>query len=80
MTFSELIEQARIERDNVAAQLHSLDAALAALTKIGIAAAMPKVTTGRKWTPEQKARLSASLKRAFAAKKAGHKPSPKPKG
>ena len=34
MTFSQLIEQTRIERANVAAQLHSLDAALAALSKI----------------------------------------------
>jgi hypothetical protein len=79
MTFSELIEQVRIERTNVAAQLSSLDAAMAALTKIAIAPAAPKATTGRTWTPEQKAKLSASLKRAFAAKKAGQKPISKAK-
>jgi hypothetical protein len=80
MTFSQLVEQVRMERANVAAQLQSLDAALAALTKIAIAPAVPKVTTGRTWTPEQRAKLSASLKRAFAAKKAGHKPTSKAKG
>jgi hypothetical protein len=68
MTFSELIEQVKIERVNVAAQLNSLDAALAALTKIATA---PEATTGRTWTPEQRAKLSASLKRSYAAKKAG---------
>jgi hypothetical protein len=73
MTFSELIEQVKIERANVAAQLSSLDAAMAALTRIAIAPAAPKATTGRTWTPEQKAKLSASLKRAFAARKAGQK-------
>jgi hypothetical protein len=80
MTYSELIEQVRIERANVAAQLNSLDAALAALTKITISPAGSKATTARTWTPEQKARLSASLKRAYAAKKAGLKPSSKGKG
>lgn len=80
MTFSQLIEQTRIERANVAAQLHSLDAALAALAKIATAPAVPKAKTGRTWTPEQKARLSVSLKRAFAAKKAAHKPTSKAKG
>jgi hypothetical protein len=80
MTFSQLIEQTRIERANVAAQLHSLDAALAALSKIATAPAASKAKTGRTWTPEQKARLSVSLKRAFAAKKAGHKPTSKAKG
>lgn len=80
MMFSELIEQTRIERANVAAQLHCLDAALAALTKIATAPALPKAKTGRTWTPEQKAKLSASLRRVFAAKKAGHKPTPKAKG
>jgi hypothetical protein len=80
MTFSELIEQTRIERANVAAQLQSRDVALAALNKIATGAAIPKATTGRTWTPEQKAKLSASLKRAFAAKKADVKPSSKAKG
>jgi hypothetical protein len=80
MTFSELIEQTRIERANVAAQLYCLDAALAALTKIATSPAAPKAATTRTWTPEQKAKLSASLKRAYAAKKAGLKPSSKAKG
>jgi hypothetical protein len=71
MTLSELIEQVKIERANVAAQLNTLDAAMAALTKSAITVAAPKATTGRTWTPEQKAKLSASLKRAFTAKKAG---------
>lgn len=79
MTFSQLVEQTRIERANVAAQLHSLDAALAALTKIATAPAIPKAKTGRTWTPEQKARLSVSLKRVFAAKKAARKPIAKAK-
>ena len=34
MTFSQLIEQTRIERAKVAAQLKNLDAALTALTKV----------------------------------------------
>jgi len=80
MTFPELIEQVKIERVNVAAQLQSLDAALAALTKIATSPGIPKATTARAWTPEQKAKLSASLKRAYAAKKAGLKPSSKAKG
>jgi hypothetical protein len=37
MTFSQLIEQTRIERANVAAQLRILGAALAPLTKIATA-------------------------------------------
>jgi hypothetical protein len=80
MTFSELIEHVRIERVNVAAQLNSLDAALTALTKIATAPAVPKATSGRTWTPAQKAKLSASLKRVFAVKKAGLKQSSKAKG
>jgi hypothetical protein len=79
MTFSELIEQVKVERANVAAQLNSLDAALAALTKITIAPAGSKAITARTWTPEQKAKLSESLKRAFAAKKSGQKPTSKAK-
>jgi hypothetical protein len=78
MTFSELIEQTRIERANLAAQLHCLDAALAALTKIAIAPAVaPKAAIARTWTPERRAKLSASLRKSFAAKKAGLKPSSK---
>jgi len=70
MTFSQLIEQTRIERAKVAAQLKNLDAALTALTKVETVPATPKAVTGRTWTPEQRAKLSASLKRVFAAKKA----------
>lgn len=80
MTISQLIDQAQIERANMAAQLQNLDAALAALTKIATAPALPKAATARTWTPERKAKLSASLKRAYAAKKAGLKPSAKAKG
>lgn len=79
MTFSELIEQVRIERTNVAAQLSSLDAAMAALTKIATAPIAPKAATARTWTPEQKAKLSTSLKRAYAAKKAALKATSKAK-
>lgn len=68
MAFSQLIQQTRIERDKIAAQLQNLDAALAALTKIETVPTTPKAGTGRTWTPQQKAKLSASLKRAFAAK------------
>lgn len=79
MTFSELIEQTRIERNNVAAQLHCLDAALAAFTRIAPASGISKAKTARTWTPEQKAKLSASLRRVYAAKKAGLKASAKGK-
>jgi len=73
MTIAQLVEQTRIERARMAAQLQSLDAALATLTKIAVGATEPKGGTGRVWTPEQRAKLSASLKRAFAAKKAVRK-------
>ena len=80
MTIAQLIERARIERAKMAAQLRNLDAALAALSKIATAPAAVKTGTGRTWTPEQRAKLSASLKRAFAAKKAAaRKSSSKPK-
>jgi len=80
MTFQQIIEQTQIERAKVATQLDNLDAALAALNKIATAPAVPQAKTRRTWTPEQKARLSASLKRVFAAKKAAHKPILKAKG
>jgi hypothetical protein len=70
----------RIERDKTAAQLRNLEAALAALNKIETVSATPKAKFGRTWTPEQRAKLSVSLKKAFAAKKAGSKASSKPKG
>lgn len=72
MTLSQLIEQTRIERDKTAAQLRNLDAALDALTKIETGSGSPK-KFGRKWTPEQRARLSESIKRAFAKKRAARK-------
>jgi len=73
MTLSQLVQQTRIERDKAAAQLRNLDAALAALTKIEAASGTPKAKFGRAWTPEQRQKLSASLKKAFAAKKAARK-------
>ena len=79
MTIAQLIERARIERAKMAAQLHNLDAALAALSKIATAPTGPKARTGRTWTAEQKAKLSESLKKVFAAKKAAPKSLSKPK-
>ena len=79
MTLSQLIEQTRIERDKTAVQLRNLDAALGALTKIDTAPGAPRTKFGRTWTPEQRAKLSASLKKVFAAKKAGRKAISKPK-
>lgn len=73
MTIAQLVEETRVERAKIAAQLQRLDAALAALTKIATGSAAPKASTGRVWTPEQRAKLSASLKRAFAAKKVARK-------
>jgi len=80
MTISQLIEQARIERANLAVQLQNMDAALVALSKITTSPGVPKTATARTWTPEQKAKLSASLKRAYAAKKVGLKTGSKAKG
>ena len=73
MTIAELVEQTRIERAKMLAQVQSLDAALAALSKISTGSTAPKPNTGRVWTPEQRAKLSASLKRVFAAKKSARK-------
>ena len=69
MTLDQLIEQVRVERTKAAVQLSTLDAALAALTKATAPTAAPKVGTGRVWTPEQKMKLSAALKKRWAAKK-----------
>lgn len=66
MTFSQLIEQTRIERDRALSHVERLDAALEALSKV---AAVGPEKKGRVWTPEQRAQLSASLKRAYAAKR-----------
>jgi hypothetical protein len=80
MTFSQLVEQTRIERDKATAQLRNLEAALAALNKIETVSATPTAKFGRTWTPEQRAKLSVSLKKVFAAKKAVSRASSKPKG
>jgi hypothetical protein len=70
MTLDQLIEQVRAERANAAAQLSTLDAALVALTKAtGVTAQVPGARKGRVWTPEQKAALSAAMKKRFAAAK-----------
>lgn len=71
MTLDQLIEQVRAERVQVTGYLQKLDSALAALTK---ATAVPTAapaggTAGRVWTPEQKMKLSAALKKSWAAKK-----------
>ncbi len=70
MTLTQLITQTRVERAKAAAQLRTLDAALAALTKA--TASTPLVPTpvkGHVWTPEQRAQLSATMKKRFAAAK-----------
>jgi hypothetical protein len=70
MTLDQLIEQVRVERANAAAQLSTLDAALAALTKTtATRAPAPGARKGRAWTPEQRAQLSAAMKKRFAVAK-----------
>ena len=70
MTLDQLIEQVRVERTKAAAQLSTLDAALAALTKATAVTTMtPGARKGRVWTPEQRAQLSAIMKKRFAAAK-----------
>jgi hypothetical protein len=71
MTLDQLIEQVRAERAQATGYVQKLDSALAALTK---ATAVPIAaptggTAGRVWTPEQKMKLSAALKKSWAAKK-----------
>lgn len=69
MTLDQLIEEVRVERTKAAAQLSTLDAALAALTKATPAPTTAPKGTGRVWTPEQKMKLSAALKKRWAATK-----------
>ena len=67
VTITQIIAQTRVERAKAAAQLRTLDAALAALTKLtGVSVLAPKRTSGRVWTPEQRAQLSAIMKKRFA--------------
>ncbi|HEX3742215.1 MAG TPA: hypothetical protein VHV29_21130 [Terriglobales bacterium] len=67
MTITQIIAQTRVERAKAAAQLRTLDEALAALTKLTSASASaPKPARGRMWTPEQRAQLSAIMKKRFA--------------
>lgn len=70
MTLDQLIEQVRVERTKAAALLSTLDAALAALTKAtAVTAQAPGARKGRVWTPEQRAQLSATMKKRFGAAK-----------
>lgn len=70
MTLDQLIEQVRVERTKAAVQLNTLDAALAALTKAtAMTPPAPGSRKGRVWTPEQRAQLSAIMKKRFAAAK-----------
>ena len=70
MTLDQLIEEVRVERTKAAAQLSRLDAALTALTKsTAVTAPSPGARKGRVWTPEQRAQLSAIMKKRFSAGK-----------
>jgi len=70
MALDQLIEQIRMERAQVAVYLQKLDSALSSLTQsTAVPTALPKTGTGRVWTPEQKRKLSAALKKRWAAKK-----------
>ena len=70
MTLDQLIEQVRVERTKAAGYVQKLDSALSALTKATAPpTAAPNAGTGRVWTPEQKMKLSAALKKSWAAKK-----------
>jgi len=70
MTLDQLIAQIGMERAQAASYVNKLDSALAALTKTTAApATAPKAGAGRVWTPEQKMKLSAALKKSWAAKK-----------
>jgi len=67
VTITEIIAQTRVERAKAAAQLRTLDAALAALTKLtGGSVLASKPARGRVWTSEQRAQLSAIMKKRFA--------------
>jgi hypothetical protein len=73
MTLDQLIAQIHVERAQAAGYVQKLDSALSALTKATavptVPTAAPKAGTGRVWTPEQKMKLSAALKKNWAAKK-----------
>ena len=78
MTLDQMIEQIRVERTQAASYVQKLDSALASLTQATATpvptsppapTAPPRTATGRGWTPEQKMKLSAVLKKRWAAKK-----------
>lgn len=70
MTLDQLIAEVRSERTQAAAYVQKLDSALSALTKAtALPNAAPSTKTGRVWTPEQKMKLSATLKKRWATKK-----------
>lgn len=74
MTLDQLIEQVRVERTRAAIQLSTLDAALAALTKAtAVTGSAPGARKGRVWTPEQRAQLSAIMKKRFGAAKKSYR-------
>jgi hypothetical protein len=74
MSVDQLIEQIRAERAKAAAQLSMLDAALTVLTKrTAEPALIPGLRQGRTWTAEQRAQLSATMKKRFAAAKKGQR-------
>jgi hypothetical protein len=70
MTLDQLIAQIRVERAQAAGYVQKLDSALSTLTQVpAVPMAAPKAGTGRVWSPEQKMKLSAALKKRWAAKK-----------
>jgi len=69
MTLDQLVAQIRVERAQASGYVQKLDSALSALTKATAVPTTPKAGTGRVWTPEQKLKLSAALKKRWAAKK-----------
>jgi len=70
MTLDQLIAQIRVERAQAAGYVHKLDSALSTLTTAtALPTSAPKAGAGRVWTPEQKMKLSAALKKSWAAKK-----------
>lgn len=68
MTIEEMINTARKERARAASYLEKLDAVLSTLEE-PIQDSESAPPHKRKWTPEQKARLSAALRKHWAAKK-----------
>lgn len=70
MTLDQMIAQIRVERAEAAGYVQRLDSALSSLTQAtAVPIAAPKAGTGRVWSPEQKMKLSAALKKRWAAKK-----------